>query len=357
MRNPQKHNSTTKPKQYYMKRTLLLMLCCLVPTLAQADEYEMIWAPGVSLEKGWKDVNKVMDTDINTGDSSLCWAAAASNVGAWWQEYNASHLVNHQEGIPQGEQAIFDAFNDTFFNKGFHEYWGLRWFMDGADEMYEPYSPDEPDFTPASWIMENRGSTRSGGYYNGIVENLVSSSVVEGFMQRVVDDEFGQAVVDVIQLEPFTQQLVDAVTSGAVALGIVGEVPQEEGELEVFGHAIALWGLKLNKTTGYIESMWVTDSDDKVTYGKDLELFELTCTRKDMQQEIDDEGGYANYQVYAIEDNLPEEAERWYGKYNEYIDSFAVLKANVQWVVPEPATGTLGLLALAALAARRRRKG
>lgn len=344
-----------------MKKTLLILACCLISHLAQAAEdskYVEYWVPGVSRESGWKDVNKQMTEDdyeheIYTGDSRLCWAAAASNVGAWWQDYNASHLVNYQDGIPQGEQNIFNAFNNAFINDGFHEYWGLRWFMDGAPEMYEPYDPAVPEDTPASWIMDP-ARTQNGGYYNGIVADLVSTSVVQGEMQIVMDEEYGLFVMDVLPLADFSDLLVNAVISGGVALGIVGEVP-DEGP---YGHAITLWGVKVNKDTNLIESMWVTDSDDLVTFEQDLELFELKCYPTKKTQEIYT-GEEREYQVYSFEDTLPEGGKRWYAGadgYNEYIDSFAVLRANVQWTVPEPATGTLGLLALAGLAARRRRK-
>lgn len=326
------------------------MLCSALAlsSLAQADVYEMIWAPGVSLEKGWKDVNKVMDEDDFTGDSSLCWAASASNILAWWQEQNASHLKNHQAGIPQGEEAIFEAFNNAFYNVGIDGYTGLRWFMDGGSEIFA-MEVDE-GYTMAEACLDPKG-TAPGGYYNGVVEDIVSTM---GAGSPVVTDDVPPWIaLGVLSLQEFTSQLVDAVTNGAVSLGIYGTGP---GGL--FGHAITLWGVNLNKTTGLVESMWVTDSDDLKTFGEDLKLFELKCSSDTKKVLLDD--GYHDYEVYAIEDTLPEDGKRWYGgkdMYNEYIDSFGFLKANVQWVVPEPATGTLGLLALAALAARRRRKG
>lgn len=329
-----------------MKRTLLttaLFLTCSLVSLAQTID---IWAPGVSFEKGWKDVDKLLTDEA--GDSSLCWAAAASNVMSWWQEQNASHLANYKEGIPQGEQAIFDAFNNAFYNKGFDGYAGLRWFMDGASEIMDQ---EVGEGVTVGDVYLDPDGTEQGGYYNGIVADIVSTM---GAGSQLITDDYGFLVLDVVSLADFTKQLVDAVTSGGVTLGITGG----EGTAKVYGHAITLWGVTLNTETNLIKSMWVTDSDDKVTYGEDLELFELVCTPTTKSKYVGEEG-YKEYQVYAIEDTLFDREKRWYaGKdgYNEYVDSFGFLKANVQWSVPEPATGSLSLLALAGLPARRRRK-
>lgn len=100
--------------------------------------------------------------------------------------------------------------------------------------------------------------------------------------------------------------------------------------------------------------MWVTDSDDKnsAVFKTDLDLIELICTPTSKHRDLG-YGQFLDYDAYSIvaKDGL------WYtGDQNEYIDSFSWLSATVQWTVPEPATGTLGLVALAALAARRRRK-
>lgn len=331
-----------------MKRTLLLILCSLAAQVSQAGdipEYVEYWAPGVSLEKGWKDVDKLLTPEAD--DSSLCWAAAASNVISWWQDYNASHLINHKDGIPQGEQSIFNAFNNAFKNGGLGGYAGLRWFMDGGSdlfsmEVYEGWTLADVYMDPAR--------TEQGGYYNGIVSNIVST--IDGGSQLITDD-LGFLTLDVVQLADFTNQLIDAITSGGVTLGITGNA----GTSGVYGHAITLWGVKVNTETNLIESMWVTDSDDKVTYGEDLELFELVCTPTTKTKQVYG-GAEKTYQAYAIEDTLTDREKRWYaGKdgYNEYIDSFGFLKANVQWSVPEPATSTLSLLALASLAARRRK--
>ena len=331
-----------------MKKTLLSLLA-MVPLAASATEY---WVPGVTLENhAWKDVDKEMteddwDQEIFTGDSVLCWAAAASNVVAWWQDYNADHLVNHKEGIPQGEQALFNAINDAFINTGADGYLGLSWFMDGATDMLnEPWYVDEESgaVTTLGDIILAPGRTEEGGYYNGIVQDITSTMSYES--QLIRDEETGMKIEGVLTLTEFTQKIVDAVSTGGVVLGLSADYGD---------HAITLWGVDVDDDTHQITRMWVTDSDDKnsAVFKTDLDLIELICTPTSKHRDLG-YGQFLDYDAYSIvaKDGL------WYtGDQNEYIDSFSWLSATVQWTVPEPATGTLGLVALAALAARRRRK-
>ncbi|MBR6797434.1 MAG: IdeS/Mac family cysteine endopeptidase [Opitutales bacterium] len=43
-----------------------------------------IFAPGVTLESGWYDVNKKSTEQRPQKDFSYCWAATASNLIRWW---------------------------------------------------------------------------------------------------------------------------------------------------------------------------------------------------------------------------------------------------------------------------------
>lgn len=325
-----------------MKKTLLSLLA-MVPLAASATQY---WVPGVTLENhAWKDVDKLMTDDHKTGDSVLCWAAAASNVVAWWQDYNAGHLVNHKEGIPQGEQALFNAINDAFINTGADGYLGLSWFMDGASDMLNEvwYEDEEIGTVTLGDLILDSDRTEQGGYYNGIVQNITSTMSYES--QFIRDEETGMKIEGVLTLTEFTQKLVDAVSTGGVVLGLSADYGD---------HAITLWGVDVDDDTHQITRMWVTDSDDKnsAVFKTDLDLIELICDPTPKRKDLG-HGQFLDYNAYSIvaKDGL------WYtGDQNEYIDSFSWLSATVEWTVPEPATGTLGLVALAALAARRRRK-
>ena len=106
-------------------------------------------------------------------------------------------------------------------------------------------------------------------------------------------------------------------------------------------HAITLWGVEYNEETGDISSLWITDSDD-YNY-----LFGGSAIRQISTTVTEDTIYLTNYT-------------------NNYGDIFITdamginLSESVTWdlvrAIPEPATATLSLLALAGLAARRRRR-
>lgn len=67
-----------------MKKTLtLIALLGIALFPASGAESNQHWAVGVSESGGWYDADKTFN-----GDKDLCWAAAASNVIAWWQDQN-----------------------------------------------------------------------------------------------------------------------------------------------------------------------------------------------------------------------------------------------------------------------------
>lgn len=339
-----------------MRTTLLTTALLVAFSLASHAQTSEHWVHGVTATSGWSDVNKSKASAYDEengwfnngpeGDGYLCWAAAASNVISWWQVQSGNFLQNYPtEGIPQGKDAIFSAFNDGFTNKGFDSYWGLRWFMDGAKELYTMETDWEDVFVADIYIDPE--STTKGGYYSEILPNV--ESLMDSFTQFTYSDPYGVVVDDVVPLSVFTSNLVEAIDGGCgVTLGL-------QGQTYFGGHAITLWGVNVNEKTGYIDRMWVTDSDDFVSCKEgDLGLFELECTVVDKEKET--ANGLKTYQVYEIRDLVGDQGGVWYHGQDEYIDSFATLKMIPYQGVPEPTTGTLSLLALAGLCARRRRK-
>ena len=107
-------------------------------------------------------------------------------------------------------------------------------------------------------------------------------------------------------------------------------------------HAITLWGIEFDDTNNAISKLWLTDSDDAQYSLNQAGLFAV---------EVNETNG----KLYISTTDSD-----WYTKKEKvYVDGIFAIDPSVSadWgLVPEPATATLSLLALAALAARRRRK-
>lgn len=289
---------------------LLLMCAALV---SHGGE---VWTQGVSREAGWYDVNKAFDGV----DDGLCWAAAASNMLAWWQDRNAELAL--ASDAPQGSDAIWSTFVQSFGNVehdkqdyGGFESDGFQWYLEGSIDTTQ-------------YHITEYGLTQ-GGYY----KNLLST--VDGIGVHLAIGMFTDAAET-------TQVLLDALTSGCgVTLGIA---------TSTYAHALTLWGVDCD-ANGAITKMYLTDSDDE-RVGQEG-LFTVTCEAKNMPVEVW-QGHYMDLNVLHIEstETLPS-GKKYYGE-DVYISDVTWLHATMPRI-PEPATATLSLLALAALAAKRRR--
>ena len=125
-----------------------------------------------------------------------------------------------------------------------------------------------------------------------------------------------------------------------IALGL----SSDDGKL---AHSITLWGVEFDNN-GNLTTLWLTDSDDYFN-----QIFSVSATLDEKANkiylgELEGEGEDAYYFTDAYEDYKDVYIGRIYA-----LDTESALKWQL---VPEPTTATLSLLALAALAARRRRK-
>lgn len=108
--------------------------------------------------------------------------------------------------------------------------------------------------------------------------------------------------------------------------------------------ALTLWGVEYD-ADGNLTTMWLTDSDD---YEEKIFSVSATLDREKNKIYLGDKvvDGDRSYYLYD-------------GMSNVFIGEINVLNTDESstWrLVPEPTTATLSLLALAGLAARRRRK-
>ena len=272
-----------------------LCSAALIPT----TQAETIWADGVNATSGWYDANKTHEddapededgfprVDVAASDDGMCYAAATSNLLAWWQDRHVA-----PEGTPQGLNNIWSTFvkNSTKIS-GSNVPNALTWWLTGFDPAY---------------IL----STHAGYYSNIIPEgtDLYSSLRKDLFIVKYAN--------------PTSADIITMLTAGAPVA------------LATSSHTLTLWGAEYD-SNGKITKLFITDSDD-YTGKPDLLTVEATITSKNNIDFTLDGDKFTIQNAFTIN---PEVGYSW----------------GLTPIVPEPATATLSLMALAALAARRRR--
>ena len=365
---------------------------------AEAATYTgSFWTDGVSEAGGWYDAEKTREKDI---DDMLCYAASASNLLAWWQ--NSSYAV--ASDAPTELEDIWGAYkeNNLAADQGGFTLGALNWWLSGV------YSParevENPDDDSSAWVWDSesplwdryympqsgmedvfgqdtvvpvtlpnlkKGDADFRGYYydqygltqkklsdfltlawiySGPItpdapeEDDVASGTIHHTMTlgdiEIAEDEGPESIYDI--------DFVTILKSSAISLSIHSDGPVD-AEGNSLAHSITLWGVEYEN--GVLSKLWLTDSDDYTE-----QLFSVSVTLDEKENKIylgtlitEKEGETETDSYYYVKE---------YGK-NVFIGVVYALDTSeiANWqLVPEPATATLSLLALAALASRRRRR-
>lgn len=227
-----------------MKKTLTILaltaaLLPLSPLTARGDTTAywvkgIVWNDETQTAEGWFDAEK--DRGANGwNDSNLCWAAACSNLVAWWQNQQEYEIE-----APANLDEIWNQYRQTWANVGGHANLGLYWWLDGS------YSKNGKTIP----VLDNGLSPDLGGYYS----DYLSSS--PGFSQKVLDADLKVLEIDgYANARTLSESLVSYIGNG---YGV--ELTWALGSSSS-GHSVTIWGVEYDETQSVITHFYLTDSD------------------------------------------------------------------------------------------------
>lgn len=336
---------------YSLSRWMSLLAFVLCGFEANA-ETATLWISGVSADGGWYDVNKA-NPKAEDGDNNLCYAAAASNLIAWWQ---CRYRI--EETIPNTAEDIWNAYKTASKEDvGGDVGAAVQWWLSGVDS---PVSEDDESRSVYSYSADNKSLlNKFDGYYYD--QYNLSSYNKTYYIDSNGNDQYDKGV-DRLRSYPealgnfiYTLNESTGVTAGVRNLpgssdvltligngyGVALSITDEGVGENKLAHAITLWGVDYDVESKDITALYLTDSDDE-QYGKNTDgLFRVESSIEDGRIIFSEYWGNHVGDIYV---------SGLYGINPAVSDSWGML------MVPEPATATLGLLALTGLAVRRRRR-
>ncbi|MBR4311164.1 MAG: IdeS/Mac family cysteine endopeptidase, partial [Akkermansia sp.] len=211
------------------------------------------WTQGVSEAGGWYDINKTEneDPDILEADDSMCYAAAAANVLAWWQNSPAGSTLtsNSPTGLENIWQELVSCNQE--WDAGGDPLLVVNWWVSGVyfpadmddSAAWERFYLTTEDIDENNMMLVTLHKENFAGYYfdqYGLDNKKLSAFLMD--MQQ-----YSKSVADI--------DFADLLNNGcAITLAIASETAED-------GHSITLWGVEYDEE-GTLTTMWVTDSDD-----------------------------------------------------------------------------------------------
>lgn len=198
-----------------------------------------VWTTGVTKSGGWYDVDK---SATDKRDDNMCYAAAAANLVAWWQ--NGDYGRELTSSGPTDIDNIWSTYlnNSRYPTSGGAPLAAVNWWISG---IYVPTNDEESERSIFNQqLPESTQITLipfSGFYYDRYALNKDSLNAFLSFETNYSASYFG-----------------DLLSEGA---GISLLLKSDQGGLQ---HAITLWGVDY-AADGNLSKLWITDSDDANT--------------------------------------------------------------------------------------------
>ncbi len=233
-----------------MRRSCILAAIALAP-VAGIAETTTLFAPGVTAESGWYDVNKKSNTSAPQIDFMNCGAAAASNMLQYWQDGYTAAGNALPDGTPDGigtkeystglgfyELAIFEEYLDNWSAEGTDPKLTIQWYFTGEGHNVSNYAQPEPG---------------TGGFFSDEYESILSDCGDElcSSVQKFDGSAGWGSYSSSAALSILSKHIISTLEEGVGSIVI----------LSGFLHSITLWGAEVNEN-GIVTAVYVTDSDD-----------------------------------------------------------------------------------------------
>lgn len=327
-----------------------LVVCALSCFLSSPLWAGSAWAPGVSKDSGWIDVNKAWNpyssSDITAlgndaySDLNLCWAAQSSNMLQYWQNAYVAAGNTLSAGTPDGYVAgrenatrrqyqIFDYFVNNWTDAGGNAYYGIPWYMTG--EFPQEYPTED------GWSQRQEGATGTGGFFTNVYSDADS---MVGWQYDYNTQDWAQtgdfrtyqyaseaSYYTYADYSGFSSLLINAFDDSEAVVGMSITFYDSDGN-PTGGHALTVWGCDFDEN-GFVTRIYLTDSDDGQVALRDFEVTD------------DGENGIVL---------------SGYNSQTSRIDEISMLSVSKFTPIPEPSTFGLfaGFAALAFVGTRRR---
>ncbi len=227
-----------------MRLIPFLSLSAALAVMMPSVQADTIWAEGVTKKKGWYDACKTKD------DSLMCWAAACSNIIAWWEAKADKSLIPANTPVAKNPgkdpaTVIFEDIKTHWKDVGRGSNVGWNWYFGGCVLAKMNYEKD----------FDNPATARTSGQYWKDYVIKAGKTCSEPGSSVYVAEGYAFSQYSSVGADTFCHNIVKMFKQGA---GITLTIKPEKS-LQ-FGHAITLWGIDYEGNR--VKTIYITDSDN-----------------------------------------------------------------------------------------------